>query len=67
MEWNKTEIIHRRGNSVTSKRTKGVDVRRSKYIKEVTMLETKKTTSISPLMRFLVLTTAKIKVTCPLA
>ena len=43
MQWNKTEIIHRRGNSITSKGTKGVDVRRSKYtrIKVVTMLETK--------------------------
>jgi hypothetical protein len=46
---------------------KGVDVRRSKYIKEVTMLEIKKNYAYFSLMRFLVLMTAKIKVTCPLA
>ena len=49
MQWNKTEIIHRGGNSITSKGTKGADVRRSKCINEVTMLETKKNASISPL------------------
>ena len=68
MQWNKMEIIHTGRNSITSKGTNGVEFHRSKYIKEIMMLEGgKKTTSISPLMRFLVLTTAKIKVTCRLA